>query len=495
MSQLLALEWNGHEARVAVASRRGDHTIIEQAFSIPLPPASAEAGQAEPDIGQEIAASLAARGIGQLEALVAVGRGSVELRQLQLPPATDDELPMMVRLQALLEFNELDEKWLLDFIPVDAVGNGPRSVLAAAIAPASIERIQAVCRPSGLRIERVLLRSCAAAALLARPQFSLPGQVQLLVELFSGEADLTAAVDGKVLFLRTTRLRSNVAASKCLAGEIRLTMAAVQHQFGGRQVARIVLCGGGEADAATARQIERETGTSTVLADPFAAAELSPQLRASPPEQPGRFAAVLGMFVTEFERTGHAIDFLHPRRAVEPANPRTKWKLAAVAAGLLIVAYLAYGRLAYRRLEKEVRQLETRSAAADKILVASGNKTLASANEIAKWADGEIAWLDQLRDLSEDFPPAASATLSHLVLVESAERLPSSSSASAGVKMSGTMHLEGWASDGQAVTNMEQRLRAHARHVLGTRTSEDRSLPPYTLKFNTSALVGRGAKP
>ena len=224
--------------------------------------------------------------------------------------------------------------------------------------------------------------------------------------------------------------------------------------------------------------------------DPFAAVELGPHLRASPPEQPGRFAAVLGMIVTEFERTGHAIDFLHPRRAVEPANPRTKWKLAAVAAGLLIVAYLAYGRMAYWRLDKEVHQLEARSAAAEKILLAGGNKKLAAANEIAKWADGEIAWLDQLRDLSEDFPPAASTTLSHFVLV-----LSPPTSASAGGEMRGKMYLEGWASDGTAVTALEQRLRADARRVVGTRTSEDRSLPPYTLKFNTSAMVGQGARP
>ena len=43
-------------------------------------------------------------------------------------------------------------------------------------------------------------------------------------------------------------------------------MAAAQNQFGGRQVTRIVLCGRGDADAALARQIEKETSIRTAAA-------------------------------------------------------------------------------------------------------------------------------------------------------------------------------------------------------------------------------------
>lgn len=36
MPQLLALEWNGSEARAVVAASHGDEVIIEQAFSVAL---------------------------------------------------------------------------------------------------------------------------------------------------------------------------------------------------------------------------------------------------------------------------------------------------------------------------------------------------------------------------------------------------------------------------------------------------------------------------
>ena len=408
MAQLLALEWNAHEARAAVASRHGHRVVIEQAFAVPLQSATPEGSPTDQGLAQSIAEALSVRGIGQVDALVAVGRGSVELRQLQLPAASDDELPEMVRLRAMLEFNELDDKWLLDFMPIDDASKSHRNVLAAAIAPAVIERIQTVCRQSGLKAQRVLLRSCEAAALLARSHLVQAGQVQLLVEIFSDQAGLTAVVDGHVLLPRMVRFSgdaSDSVALRRLLTEIRLTMAAVQNQLNGRQVTGVVLCGRGEADAVIARQIEESIGTRTTLLDPFAGLELGPQLTASPPEHPGRFAAVLGMLLKECGHDEHAVDFLHPRHAVIPADPRKKWGLAAAVAAILLVAYFVYGRWEYGRLEEEVQQLEARSAEADRILRTAGARNLTAAGEIANWADGEVVWLDRLQELSKDFPP------------------------------------------------------------------------------------------
>ena len=134
---------------------------------IPGPLAAGRGGSAEQEVGKQIVEALAARGIGQVDALVAVGRGSVELRQLQLPAAPEDELPKMVQLRAMLEFNELDEKWPLDFVPIDEPGGPSQRAGRRDRAGIRVERIRAVCQQSGLQMQRVLLRSCAAAALLA----------------------------------------------------------------------------------------------------------------------------------------------------------------------------------------------------------------------------------------------------------------------------------------------------------------------------------------
>jgi Tfp pilus assembly PilM family ATPase len=501
MPQLLALEWNAHEARAAVASRHGHRVVIEQAFAVPLQPATEEGSLTDQGLAQSIAEALVSRGIGQLDALVAVGRGSVELRQLQLPAASDGELPEMVRLRAMLEFNELDDKWLLDFVPIDDANKSHRNVLAAAIAPAVIERIHTVCQRSGQKIQRVLLRSCEAAALLARSHLVQPGRVQLLVETFCDQVGLTAVVDGQVLLPRMVRFSgdaSDSVALRALLTEIRLTMAAVQNQSGGRQVTGVVLCGRGEADAAVARQIEEAVGTRTTLLDPFAGLELGPQLLASLPEHPGRFAAVLGMLLKECAHDSHAIDFLHPRHAVVPADPRKKWGIAAAVAAILLAVYFLYGRWEYGRLEEEVQQLEIRSAEADRILRTAGTRNLTTAGDIANWADGEVIWLDRLQELSKDFPPADVATINHLMATRQSDPATGtrlSGRTSAGEEVQGRMHLEGWARDGKAVSTMEQSLRAHDRRLESSKSNDDRSVQPYTVKFRSTLQVGQGAKP
>ena len=289
MSQLFALEWDPREIRLMVASGRGRQMVIEQAFSIPCETDPSAADTAE-QIGKRIASELDARGLGRAEAVVAVGRNSIELRQLQLPPAPDDELPDMVRFQATREFNELDDKWLLDFVPIEGSADSPRTVLATAIAPSILKQIEAVCQHAGLKMLRLLLRPCEAALLLEAEKSIPKGQVVLLVNPLGVEADLTAAVDGKAVFLRTTRIASDPPPLQALLAEIRLTMAAASNQLGGRRIESIVLCGEPRPDLDLARAIEAELAIHVETFDPFGGVKLGHALVDSPPPHPGRYA-------------------------------------------------------------------------------------------------------------------------------------------------------------------------------------------------------------
>ncbi|MCX7669264.1 MAG: hypothetical protein N2439_04250, partial [Anaerolineae bacterium] len=343
--RLLALEWSETEARLAVASRRGDEVVIEHAFSVPLRPdggggpepadrtrqgqadkGASETGAAQgpAEVGRRIAAALGARGIRKIDTLVAIGRASIELRQLTLPPAPDEELPEMVRFQALREFNALQEDWPLDFIPIDEDSGEPRNVLAAAIAPDLVEQIQRTCQASGLRLRRLILRPCGAASLFCRRQAEGLPKARLLVDLLADEADLTVMIDRKVIFLRTARLPgeplSDAESGQALLGEIRRTMAAVHNQLGGRRVESIALCGRGPEHAALSERLADRLGAPVELFDPFAGLALEGELARSLPEHPARFAPLLGMLVDELQNAPHAVDFLHPRRKPEPVS-------------------------------------------------------------------------------------------------------------------------------------------------------------------------------
>jgi Tfp pilus assembly PilM family ATPase len=468
MPQLLALEWNGREIRAVVASGRGRQVLVEHAFSIPLE------GTAEPTaaaIGARIAEQLDARALGRPETIVAVGRTSIELRQLQLPPAPDAELPDLVRFQAGREFNELDERWLLDFVPIDQAADGPRTVLATAIAPATLKQIQGVCEAAGLTMRRLVLRAFAAASLAARAGGATPGKLRLLIDLLADEADLTAVVDDKAVFLRTTRLAGDPPPLPAMLTEIRLTMAAVQNQAAGGRVESIVLCSSGRSRAELGERVAAELGIPVELFDPFAALELSPALRDAMPPQPSRFAPLLGAAAAEVAQSAPAIDFLHPRRAVAPPNPRRKWIAIGAAVVLLLIAYLVWGRIEHYQLAGEVDELESKLKTLE-TAKASAEKIHANVAEIAKWADDEVIWLDKLEGLSDGFPPADDALLGQL---------------SFAIRQSGAqMDLKGWVRRANVIAKMEQNIRARGGQIGMKNSREDGTGKHYSWRFDAS---------
>lgn len=478
MSQLLALEWNGSEARLVVAASHGEKVVIEQAFSVTLRPGQPGEDREEVDAGGRIAAALAARGISRIDTLVAVGRANVELRQLSLPPAPEEELPELVRFQAIREFNELTDDWLLDFVPIDRPAEGPQTVLAAAIDPKLVAQIEHTCETADLKPRRLILRPCAAASLLGRGRAARPEQPKLLVDLLSDEADLTVVIGRKVIYMRTARLGGDPLqqpdAAQALLAEIRRTVAAARNQLGGQPVESIVLCGRDEQHAELAKSIQKDLGTPTELFDPFAGLNLGRDLRVALPDHPGRFAPLLGMALAELERTGHAIDFLHPRGRAEPRSWRKVAALAIVGSAVLMALVFSVTWWQVKRLDKEIAKLDGESESLDK-KVGRGEDLIKGAAEIEKWTANDIVWLDHLHCLSRKFPCARDAMLTGLQLASSAS--------------GGQMRLDGLARTNANITEMAQGLKDEYRVVVGDRDNDETLHNFYFWRFDGWRLL------
>lgn len=475
MTRLLALEWNDSEARAAVASSRGDRVVFEQAFTIELKPASGEV-DAENSIGSQLMAALAARRVGRLDALVAVGRSSVELRQMSLPPVPDEELPDLVRFQALREFGLLEEDWPLDYLPLDDDPTQARNVLAAAVSPRVVDEIRQGCEPAGVKLLRLALRPASAASLVLRRPADSAAEVRLLVDLLPEEADLTVLIGHKLVFVRCARLSGDplTESTQALVSEIRLTMAASHNQLAGKRVEQIVLFGGGSQHAALARTIEEQLSTPTVLFDPFEGVNLDEELRQSLPGPRGRFASLLGMLESELSGQPQAFDFLHPRQRPEPPSRRNTYVLAGLAAGLLVLLALMVSwyqqsseRDAFQRLQAESKSLDKKVAQAGKL-----EKTAA---EIDKWLGEEVVWLDEFRWLSEKFPSAEDAMLTQLKMGIGSDQAE--------------MTLDGLARNVDAVTKLDRGLLDDRHRMAGKTKGENKSGSNYNLQFRSSLIV------
>ena len=480
MSRILALEWNDREVRVAVAAATRDGCVVEEAFALPIATAAADGGPDEQELGRQIAQALHARGIRRIETLVAIGRANIELRRLSLPPAPDDELPDLVRLLAQREFNELDEKSRLDFLPDGQSADQPRTVLAAAIGPDLLGHIENALQAAGLKAEHLVLRPGAAASLLTRSQPQRRAELRLLVDLLDDEVDLTMILDGRAVYFRTVRLPGDPLESAevaaILTGEIRRTMVAAQNELSSRPVETIALCGVGETHAELAAAIAERTGKPTALFDPFAAVHLAPPLRAVRPDRPGRFAPLLGMLLDQADQVRHAIDFLQPRRKPLPRSRRREYILGAAVVLAMAASYLGYQWLTSTQLRNDIRLLAQQSRALD-LPLTRAEKAMQAVADISKWSAGDAVWLEELAELCRDLPPSTDVVLTQVIC----SALPSHGA---------EIKIEGLASAAAVVDKLEERLRDRLHRVEGKGRSQDASRRAYPWHFLSTILIG-----
>ena len=478
MARLLALEWDAREARVAVARVRGREAVIEHAFAVDLGPRDPGQTFADRNVGEQIAAALAARNVGRCDTLVAVGRASIELRQLSLPPSPEEELPDLVRFQAMRQFTGIGEDWPLDFVRVDVGESESLNVLAAAISPELVEQIRTTCQAGELVPRRLVLRPFAAASLLRRRKERPVAACCLMVDLLADEADLTVLVDEQVCLVRTVRLSTSEeagAASRALLGEIRRTIAAAHNQIRERRVEGVILCGSGTEQAALGSLIEQELGQRVEYFDPFSDLHLHRDLQAHKPSYPGRFAPLLGMIMDEATRTGHPIDFLHPRKRPEPPSCHRQ---AAVLGAVAALALLAAVFLIWRQLAALDRQIANLTAALnrDKKVAEEAKQLQDQTATIDEFVESDIPWLDELSKLSRNLPSADQVLVTQLNLSLISPK-------------GGQIIVDGYTREFDQVQKVSDALRSGGRDVVSSSSSEDPKQTKYRWKFKQTAIV------
>jgi Tfp pilus assembly protein PilN len=155
--------------------------------------------------------------------------------------------------------------------------------------------------------------------------------------------------------------------------------------------------------------------------------------------------------------------------------------LGALAGALLLALVFVWQGLSKGRLQLEIDRLQEESDVLDR-QVTKADKIKQEAGEIANWTAGEIIWLDELRQLCQDFPPAEDAMLTQL----------SMGGVSAG--HGGELKLEGLAKTAASIDALEQGLRDKAHHVEGKGRNLDNSQKTYSWRFVSSLFVDAGKR-
>lgn len=403
MAKLVALEFDENRIRGLVARTSATGLNVSEAFDLEAENAL-NVGNAE--LKDELSKALGNR-LGKCDALVCYGRGQSELRVIHVPVVPDNELPDIVRFQALRQFVNSTEDAPVDFLPL-AESNEEKKVLAATIPAQAVDNIRTGLQACNLSVKEIKLRATCTTALV---QSVDPGRKNcIIIDPALNTLNLDVVSYGKLCLTRTIRSTGDNNTSQIVA-EIRRTIAAAKNQVPEFETSEVVVFGREQDFAGLRDALRDELEFDLTIIQPFDHIK-GPN---EPPENAGHFASLVGLLISHCSPATETIDFLNPRQNVsEDSNSRVKI-LAAVAVGILVIglAGLAYMMLAQKsaeiaRIRQEIKVKEKSDLVSQEII--------ADVDKIMKFEKEQAVWLRELALVSQRFMDPDHVILNHATL-------------------------------------------------------------------------------
>lgn len=405
MASRLLIELDERSVRVARATWDARHVHLHKAFQLEI------AEQESPKtLGQRLRAELQKQGLGKGDADLILNRRAVELREIALPPAPDEELPDLLKYSARNEFAAVNDAWCLDFVPLSDDPAKSRQVLAGALSPQLLAEYKTLGEAAGLRIQRILLRPfCVAQAVV--PAASRP---VLIVHSDRTALDLTLASGGRVWMTRTVKLQDPAGPGRVdpIVREVLRSMMLAQRTAGGREPAQAVLIAPGSewqllADALS-EKLSIPVKSWQELDD---RGGLSRGLNI---ESADEYLAHYGAALGSMGRGWPTVDFGNPRRRVEK---QTDYRRMALWGGLAAILLLAAGAMAWLTLSSQTEKIQSLAARQAELKKANDDagvdQIVGEVELVDQWARDNINWMEELKQVSERLLTADDAIVSY----------------------------------------------------------------------------------
>ena len=463
MVKKLAIDWDESELRLVAAQCSGSNIKVTDARVIPI----------EDNVLQTLKAALDGQGMENTEALVAIGRGQAELRELQLPPVPEDELPDMVRFQASKSFATAGDNATVDYLVTSQNETGVE-MIAAALGAEELKRLRGVCESGSLVAKRISIRPLSAAALYLLKQERSSANDTVLIDLLSDEAEIVVARDGRVIFVRTVRMPSaEDARGRALAGELKRSLVACGSSG---TLERVVLWGRAAVHSQDVEMLVEATDSKVEVLDPFSLVDVDRNTKGKMPEHVGRLAPRVGLLVADETGADRLLDFLNPRKRVEVVeSPYRKYLIAAVPVAVAaLVAFFIYRQLG--ALDGQIEGLKMANNDKQKGVKAA-DVSIARTELVDKYLDGDVNWLNEIRRLASKVPE------SDKLIVRSVSAVSDSRNGG------GTMTIEGAVTKPAVIEEFEGAIRDDFRTVQGDGASELRTSDQYRWSFTETIKI------
>ncbi len=442
MNKLLAISWNPGLLRFVLGeARKGGLLRVLQAgerrftTNDGTDAATQTAAQCVHELVDELKASKATL-------LLCLNRGSVDSVCFDVPPATDNELPVIVRNIAERQLSGLSDDSDIDFIAYEPDEDGSRRVCAMVPPTADQQSLRQMIGRSGCAAVKAIVIT-HPLRLFAAPQTEGSSSAALVVNKGAESAHVLVVQNGLPVLSRTIRLAEHLKAGEeadYIAAEVQRTLLSAGSRINREIEVSDVVVVGTEVEAATlvnrldddfAIDVRRVSARSLVDGDAGDASV-------------GCYVPLIAALTEEIAGTAPAVDFANPRRPAAPANQRNRI-IAAVAA----VALLAFGgwyfvQAQFADIKDQNAALKSRLAELDE-LVKDTRPKRNLAKVLTAWEASRMSWLDELRDITVRMPSSPELTVEQF----------SAGSAGSGFVVS----FRGTSRSPEAIRQMEESLR------------------------------------
>ena len=396
MPNFIAIEITDQKLLVACAKTSVKGYQFNHLFELPV-----EEGALGQEIGEDLKAALTERGITRAELIGLVCRQDAEVREVSVPPAPENELPDLVRFQAKNVFASLNDSWLFDFVPFEQFGEEQQRVLAIAIPPQIKDRFEAIATAAGMKLKRLVFRPFALCDLF---EGMLAGDERRLLLLpAAGRFDVMATIGNQMVAARSFNVSGDAepdAVARQVVGETRRTIASTRTALGGREVQQLIIGGPKEQWSELEEELAGKIDLPVVFFAPMGCIDPSQFTAPNMPEFPERYSATLGALVKESKQVKHGIDFINPRRPVARKRNYKKLLIPLAAAGLFVLASLAYGWYLLNAQAKVIAEKQE-ILKREKGFNEGTDQIIGEVAVVDEWQAGKVNWLDELAFVSE----------------------------------------------------------------------------------------------
>jgi hypothetical protein len=402
MADYLALDWDDQRlvgVAAQVASKKVDvRAVLDFTWG------AAELPSEDPQAaGKRLRAELDRVSAANGPVIVSLPREDAIIRLLELPECTDDELPELVRFQAVTRSTVPLDRLLLDYLPLPTLPAVPgRRVWMATIAKSSADRVAAVLTAAGLEAAAIRLSSIGAGELVAHQADAAAAsdRAALIVSCVDLRVEITAIWQSRIVLMHAATLSSHDPPEDQLAqilAETARSTVALSDAARGLVIDSGWLIGTRTDKSPLAESLSERFGFEFhVIKDVTTTPGVTADGNASLADSPAAWAP-LGMLLGQASQRIDSVDFLHPRRQHAKPDRRKLW-IGVGAAAAILVALVTWGLIQRRvwQLDDDIARMTLENQRIQELLK-KNSALIETAGAVDEWTRRDIDWLDQFR--------------------------------------------------------------------------------------------------